>query len=132
MKKTILLIGFIGLLIGCTQFQVKDCGTDLDCFNQSMMNGEKAKVKYTEETLVPPNFTLYGADTFYTTKNTEAEIINCDETFCKVNLTNIEFRSAAEWSEYDGSMKTEIWEKTECSFLRVEEIGNTKGCKKIK
>jgi len=99
MKKIILVIGFITLLMGCTQLQVKDCETDLDCFNESLLKCEKAKVKYTEKTDFKSS--MLDSTLKYATENSEAEIIGIIENkghwsdtypnLCEVNITNMEF-----------------------------------------
>ena len=129
MEKIVLIIGLIGLILllaGCTQeTQIKDCGTDLDCFEESIKNGENAKVKYVEGIQIPPNHMCFGCNTYFTTKNTEAEIIKCDEKFCEVNLTKIKVVSDLI------DVKDETWENAKCGFVRDETITTIIACKKI-
>ncbi len=117
MEKIILAIGLIAILMGCTQIQTKDCGTDLDCFNESLLKCEKAKVKYTE------TYAYHSAimdDTpKYLTENSEAEITGIVENkkywpedypnLCEVNVTNMKFVSLP-------SEKETQKEKLKCYF----------------
>ena len=140
MEKNNLILAAIGLIIILvfitlniignwdTDPEVNDCGVNLECFNLSLVKGSKANVRYTEKIQIPPNNVCYGCQIYYTNKDTEAEIINCEEKFCEINLTNI--KAVSDLID----VEDEIWENAKCYYKRnpVEETGaQQKRCEKI-
>ncbi len=116
MKKFLLiaLIGLALILSGCSEFGVKDCGTDLGCFKESLKNGEKAKVKFTETVELTHLLCLCGHRTI---ENTEARIIECEESTCEVNFTNIEYWDDMDY-ENDGTEIRNQWKYAKCILYR--------------
>ncbi len=83
-KKVFLLVFLVFVFVGCTQLGVKDCGTDLECFIESMENREKAKVSYDKGLSIDNSFdrcpySQLGAGKDVTAGSGEAEIVKYDE-----------------------------------------------------
>ena len=116
--KKLFLIGLLGLVLfsGCFDWDaaynddtgVKDCGTDLDCFNKSIKVCEKAKVKYTESVYLGPQTGIE----VYTTENTEAKIVN-HATLCFVRFTNLKAVYTT------GSKEEKNWTYGNCQYKIV-------------